>query len=231
MTSLIWKEWHEQSWKLAFGCLVLGALALIGLHARIIADETMVMWVCFIGIGLLPVLSSTGLIPAERADGTFESLLAIPISPGRILLVKTAMGLLLCAGPMIIAAAVSLLSAGGREMSSQAMLILYTRSALAALAMFVWMMALTVHLPNEARAGLLALGLLVFWLLATAGLAYPPVPELLFAFSPLSFVFGIAAEKTNAPPLSGIIAIQIATSVALWFWTSRRLTAHVEETS
>ena len=39
MHSLLWKEWHEQSWKLGFGCVVLGALALIGLHSRIIADE------------------------------------------------------------------------------------------------------------------------------------------------------------------------------------------------
>ncbi len=228
MPSLIWKEWHEQSWKLAFGCLVLGALALIGLRTRIIADETMTMWVCFLGLGLLPVLSSTGLIPAERADGTFESLIAIPIAPWRILIVKTAMGLLLCAGPMLVAALISLLTAGGREMSGAAMITLYARSTLAALSMFIWMLALTAHLPNEARAGLLALGLLVFWTLATASLAFPPVPPEVFAFSPLAFVFGIAAEKTNAPPLLLIVAIQLVILFLLWIWTSRRLTANVE---
>ena len=228
MVSLIWKEWHEQSWKLAFGCLVLGALALIGLRTRIIADETMVMWVCALGLALLPVLSSTGLIPAERADGTFESLLAIPISPWRILFIKTAMGLLLCAGPMIVAALISILTAGEREMSSSAMFTLYLRSALAALAMFIWMLALTVHLPNEARAGLLAMGLLVFWLLATAGLAYPPVPELVFACSPLSFVYGIADSRASAPALILIIAIQLVILFLLWIWTSRRLSVNVE---
>src|SRR5689334_8801214 len=41
MRSLLWKEWHEQSWKLAFGCVVLAALAVIGLRARVVADDTM----------------------------------------------------------------------------------------------------------------------------------------------------------------------------------------------
>src|ERR1700722_4488605 len=109
MRSLLWKEWREQSWKLGFGCIVLTALAVIGLHARIIDDESMVVMVCFLGVTLLPVLSSTGLVPAERSEGSLESLLALPVKSWRILLAKTAMGLLLCTGPLLAAAAASLL--------------------------------------------------------------------------------------------------------------------------
>src|ERR1700722_7547165 len=112
MSSLTWKEWHEQSWKLGFGSLVLVALALIGLHSRIIDDESMVMFVCFLGVILLPVLSSTGLVPAERSEGSLESLLALPITSRRILVAKTAMGLLLCAAPLLLAGLISILTAG-----------------------------------------------------------------------------------------------------------------------
>ena len=126
MQSLIWKEWHEQSWKLGFGSIVLAALAMVG-AARIIADETMILWVCFVGFGLLPVLASTGLVPPERSEGSLESLLAYAHCAWRILLAKTLMGLLLCVGPMLIAAVVSLLTAANREMTTGEMLFLYTR--------------------------------------------------------------------------------------------------------
>ena len=75
MRMLIWKEWHEQSWKLGFGCIVLASFSLIGLRARTTSDEMIVMCVCIMGVGLLPILSSTGLVPAERSEGSLEALL------------------------------------------------------------------------------------------------------------------------------------------------------------
>src|SRR5205085_1361883 len=113
---------------------------------------------------LLPVLSSTGLVPAERGEGTLGALLALPVAPWRILGAKTLIGLALCVGPLAAAAAASLALAGGREMSGAAMLGLFARTAAATVSLFVWMLALTVRLPNEARAGLLSLGVLVFWM-------------------------------------------------------------------
>jgi ABC-type transport system involved in cytochrome c biogenesis permease component len=229
MRSLIWKEWHEQSWKLGFGCVVLGALALIGLHSRIIDDESMVLFVCFLGLTLLPVLSSTGLIPAERSDGSLESLLALPVAPGRILAVKTAIGFLLCAGPLLLAGAISILVAGGREMGTGAMFTLYARSALAAISLFIWMLALTIRLPNETRAGLLALGLLIFWILATEGLRDPSVPSLVFDISPLAFVYKRETGRQewqiiwNLSPLTGVLIMQGAFVALLWWWASKRL--------
>jgi hypothetical protein len=231
MPNLIWKEWHEQSWKLGFGCVVLGALALIGLRARLVSDETMAMWVCFLGLSLLPVLSSTGLLPAERGEGSFELLLALPVSPRRILLAKTAIGIVLCAGPMLAAAVISLLVTRGRELTEDAMLVLYGRSLLATLSLFIWMLALTARLPNEARAGLLALGVLILWMLATAGLADPSVPPLAFAVSPFALVFGYSNGFSAAPPLLLVLAMQAVTLSLLWLWTSRRLTGAVEANS
>lgn len=231
MPNLIWKEWHEQSWKLGFGCVVLGALALIGLRARIVGDETMAMWVCFLGLALLPVLSSTGLLPAERSEGSFESLLALPVPPWRILMAKTEIGFLLCAGPMLVAAVVSLLATGGRELPEDAMIVLFGRSTLAALSLFIWMLALTARLPNETRAGLLALGVFIFWMLATAGLADPSVPSVAFAVSPFALVYGYSSGFLTAPPLLFVLAVQVVILSLLWIWTSRRLNGPVEANS
>src|ERR1700733_14597713 len=221
MRKLLWKEWHEQSWKLGFGCIVLAALALIGLRSRIVADETMVMWVCLLGVGLLPVLASTGLLPAERAEGSFEMLLSLPVDPRRILIAKTLMGIALCVGPMAVAAIVSVLAAGGRELSAVAMLDLYACSTLTMLSLFVWMLALTARLPNEARAGLLALGILIFWLLATEGLTYPSLPSALFSVSPIAFVYRSTPKfEAPPPPFLLIVVVQLAIAAALLGWAS-----------
>jgi hypothetical protein len=229
MSSLIWKEWHEQSWKLAFGCLVLSALALIGLHSRIIDDESMILFVCFLGVMLLPVLSSTGLVPAERGEGTMESLLSLPVASSRILAAKSIMGILLCAVPLLVAAAVSIAIAGGREMTTEDMFVLYGRSTLASISLFVWMLALTIRLPSETRAGLLAVGLLIFWMLATEGLRFPSVPVLAFDVSPLAFVYrrqtGMQGYNIiwSLSPLTGVLLIQAVIVVLLWIWASKRL--------
>ena len=244
MNSLLWKEWHEQRWKLGFGCVILSAFALIGLRTRVVPDEAILLWVCFIGVLLLPVLASTGLVPAERADGTLQSMLALPVRPWKILLAKTLMGVLLCAGPLAAAAVVSVIIAGGREITSAAMLGVYARSIAAALSLFIWMYALTIRLPGEARAGLLATGVLIFWLLATAGIAeassflkdWPhsdlatnaPVLRRLWVVTPFVFPFGFGADSPavqlgSAATAAGAIAAQALIAVALWFWAARQL--------
>ncbi len=223
MRKLIWKEWHEQSWKLGFGCVVLGAMALIGLRSRIFPDETTVLWICLFGFTLLPVLTCTGLIPAERSDGTMESLLALPVTPREILMVKSGIGLLLCAGPMIVAAVISLAMAGNREITTSSMIMLYVRSTLTGLSLFIWMQTLTIRLPSEARAAMLAVGLLIFWFIASEGLIQPQVPLTLAAISPLCFVHGAASSDVSAPPLAVALLVQGLLAIGLWFWASRSL--------
>ena len=246
MRKLLWKEWHEQSWKLGFGCLVLSALAWIGLRSRIIADETMVEWVCFIGFTLLPILSSTGLVPAERAEGSLESLLAMPISPWRILAAKTVMGMLLCAGPMAVAMVVSVLAAGGREMAENQMLTLYLRSALACSSLFIWMMALTIRLPSEARAALVAVGLLIIFTIATGAIVarvatqgdWTSATAWIHSLSPLSFVFWPSLYRPNSHrwetltpnwPMIGLG--QVLALGLLWIWSTSQLVKSVESRS
>jgi ABC-type Na+ efflux pump permease subunit len=230
MPNLIWKEWHEQRWKLAFGCIVLTVTAFVGLSSRLMPDDITMMWVCLIGI-LLPVTYATGLVPAERGEGTMESLLSLPVSPLRILLAKTLMGLVLCIAPLLLAALVSLLVTQGREITQQEMLGFYARSTLTTISLFIWMIALTIRLPNETRGALLAVGILVFWGIGTPALAYPPLHWLGYglAASPLSFVHRFYGENSFSPPLVLEIAVQAAVAVLLWWWASRNLASPAED--
>jgi ABC-type transport system involved in multi-copper enzyme maturation permease subunit len=219
---LLWKEWHEQSWKLGFGCLVLSALAWIGLRSRIISDEQMVNDVCFFGFTLLPILSSAGLVPAERSEGSFESLLAMPVSPWKILAAKTLIGMLLCAGPLVAATIVSVLATEGREAPIDGMLASYGATILAGLSLFVWMMTLTIRLPSEARAALVALGVLIMWWIVSVATieGNSEFRRFLSAFSPLLLSY---------PWLFGLRELpQVLILCLLWIWAGTQLAKSVE---
>jgi hypothetical protein len=239
MRSLLWKEWHEQRWKLAFGSLILGAFALIGLRARVVADELLLESLCFLAVTLLPVLAGTGLVAFEREEGTFESLLSLPVAPVRIFLVKTVMGVVLTAGPVIVAAVVSLAIAGGREMSRAAITLLYLESLAATLSLFFWIFTLTVRLPTETRASLIAMAVVIMWLIVALGLTQssqtplfrnhqivadqPPAPSPLWTVCP--FVFLIPPKNITTGLILEAVFVQTGIATVLVLWASRRFTA------
>ena len=231
MRQLLWKEWHEQAWKLAFGCIVLAAVCGIGLRARMVSDATMIEWACAIGVLVLPVLSATGLVPAERAEGSFEALVALPVRPRAILLAKTVAGVGLCVGPMVVAAAVTVAMAGGREMLTSDVLAFYGRATLASVAVLVWMVALTVRLPTEARAALLALGVLVLWALATVGLGSPGLRSTAFAASPFALLYPLNGTLPDAPPLWADVLVQLVVLPAAWLVGLRTFARSTEDAS
>jgi hypothetical protein len=234
--SLIWKEWHEQRWKLGFGCLVLSALTFVGLRSRVVADETFLNGVCVLAMSLLPLLACMGLIAPERSDGSLSALLALPIASWRVLAVKTLLGVALCVVPMLAAAAISVATAGGREISTGNMIGLWARSAAVSLSLFAWMLGLSIRLPTEARAGMICLGVLVFWAMILAALPkshnvqvsdpFDILPRWVWVVCP--FVFGFPnAVRHQAMPL----VVQLTIAVALWWAAVRWLTVASEERS
>ena len=234
MRSLLWKEWHEQRWKLAFGSLILAAFALVGLRARVIADATMLEAVCLLAVPLLSVLSSTGLVPAERDEGTLQTLLALPVQPAVVFGIKTLIGALLCAVPLVLTAAVGVAIAGGREISSAAIIGLHLRTLAATLSLFFWMLALTVRLPSETRAALMTLGVLVLWMIVTLGLfegwTEQSGPSSLWLVDPLVFLIGFK-HGGWAVSLPAAAAVQALIAAALWLWAAWQLPRPVEARS
>jgi hypothetical protein len=228
ISSLIWKEWHEQRWKLGFASVILVSFGAIGLRARLIPDLGVVIVVLAIACVLLPVLVSMGMIAPERASGSLAMLMALPVRPARLFAVKASAGIVLCAVPMVLTAAASWLIAGGREIGSAEMLGLYARATGVILFAYLWMLAVTVQLPSEARAGLVAAGLLVIIFLASAPLMDLPTQphELrwLAALTPMGLFQGIIDWQGNEPvPIWAVLVTQAFIAALVWWWGARQL--------
>jgi ABC-type transport system involved in multi-copper enzyme maturation permease subunit len=228
MRSLLWKEWHEQRWKLAFTSVLLAGLVFSGLHARVVTDEEVLLFVCGLAVILMPLLIGAVLIAPERDARTLDTLLALPANPSRILAVKTLIGVVLCVAPMAISCILSLAMAAGRELPASSIITLFVRCLLTTLAMFFWVLVLTIRLPGETRATLLGLGILIVWMIITLGLSqarHSASITLLWLINPYVFLIQYGSVRIGFEPVSTVQAaiIQAAIAGALWFWAARQL--------
>jgi len=232
MRSLLWKEWHEQRWKLAFTTLLLAGFAFCGLHARVVADEEVLLYLCVIAAILMPVLIGTVLVAPEREERTLDTLLALPEKPVVILAVKTLIGVVLCVTPLVVTCILSLMMASGREMSAVSIIGLFLRCTLTTLALFFWMLAFTIRLPSETRATLLGLGVLIGWMIITLGLVEAGRAEWLrvpWSVNPTVFMVGRQDKLRQDVFATGALMlpllVQIGIAALLWRWASHQFAA------
>ena len=218
---LIWKEWSEQRWKLFLGCVLLGGFTAIGLQARIIPDMGMVVAALFYAF-IFPLFVSMDLVAAERADGTLGSLLSLPVTPWKILIVKTGMGLVSCIGPLVLTAALVCVIAGGREVPVDEFLHIYAGCACFTVAMFVWMLAFSVRQPTEARAAVA--GMFAFAFLLLPLLFYMPLQHVLPKWVKVFHPFSLFLDPSDMHWLAIIIPVQVTMTVGLFCWAALRLT-------
>jgi hypothetical protein len=108
-------------------------------------------------------------------------------------------------------------------MTSAQMIDLYLRSTLVTVSLFLWMVFVTIRLPSEGRAALVAMGIWIIWALVGIGLTAPEVPWWLRAISPLAFVYGIASDIGELPPVLLVLVVQAIVATALWFGSTRWL--------
>ena len=162
--SLLWKEWHEQRWKAAFGAAILVAFTVIGLKTRIWRDGEIITMSMIFATVLYPLLVAMGLVATERADGTFGSLMVLPERSWRILTVKlsVAIGTLLI--PFILTGFVAWAMAGDRELSKSQILGVYLLTAWIAVQVLIWTLAVGIGQRTEARVALIGMGLFAFYL-------------------------------------------------------------------
>jgi len=158
--ALVWKEWHEQRGRLAFGCVLLMSLMAIGLKSRLLPDEVTIYFIStFLGSFLLPVFVVLGLIAPEREDRSLDTLLAQPLATGTLLGIKLATGLVLCIAPVLGATLVACVMAGAREITVAYIQHIGLGSAAMASVLLIWSLSLSCRQISEARAG--AVGLVV----------------------------------------------------------------------
>ena len=225
--SLVWKEWHEQRWRLGFGVFLLGTFTLIGLRTRIIPDEQIVALTIMVGGMLLPLMVAMGLVAPERAEGTIVRLLALPVPPWKVLAAKGVVGAAVCAAPVIVSGVLAALVAGDGEMSWPELVGLYAIAIGVTLSMFTWLTAAGVRQPSEARAGLVGIAIVVGWFLLMAlGAAMQAellrdtdVEQWVAAVSPV----GLILLKGSSIPTAAVIALQVTVVAVMWWYAAHRI--------
>ncbi len=166
------KEWHEQRWKLAFGCVILMGFAAIGLRTRLIDDRSILLMAVAIGAFILPLFIGMGVVASDRAEGSLATLLALPIRPSLVLMVKLAVGLAASLAPLAGVGLVTWLIAGQREMAARDTLGLLALQATVGAMVLLWTVTLGVRQTTEARAALLGM---TFLALGFAALIFAPM--------------------------------------------------------
>ena len=223
--SLFWKEWCEQRWKLAYGCVLLMGFVAVGLRSRIVQDEVIVVFAAAGGSVLMALLVGMGFVAAERSDGSLGMLLALPVRSWKIFAVKMAMGILVCVGPIAGCMVLSLAIAAGREMSATRIIVPCLGGVAFGIVMLVWMVAFSIRQPSEARAGLVGIAVFMVWvfiIFLSEAFFRPP-----YHLSRLSLVitpFGIfdCTLDRNYEILPDVIRVQLAIGICLVVWAAHR---------
>lgn len=162
--SLLWKEWHEVSWKAFYGAVIVSIFAAVALRTRIMPDGIV------LAMGLLPWCScavplfiSMGLFAAEREEGTLGRLIELPASRWKVFIAKVTAGAIACWVPVVALFITATLSTWGREEPVWNILRISLASGFMAMASVAWIVAFAIRQPTEARAGLVGLGVFGIW--------------------------------------------------------------------
>lgn len=223
--TLLWKEWIEQRWRIAFGCTIIGSLTILGFYVRMMSDQNVADNTAALA-GLLTFLVGIGLIAPERESGTLQTLLILPIRPRAVLIAKLLIALVASLAPIATAALVARLMAAGREVPASRLLFAYLLACPLALTLLIWTTALTVRARTEAIAGLFTIILLtVVGLFGLVNdLFHLHLGYLHEATNPM--LFGKALRDGPYLPQPGICATQTLIALALiaiLFWQFPRI--------
>jgi hypothetical protein len=116
------KEWREQRWRFALAAVVMSALLAGMLRAQIIPAHEAALVIYWPAGILITVFLAMGPVATERADRTWEFLVARPVSRADVLLAKWRVGLLQLLAVMAIATltgALGMASRGFRKLPTE----------------------------------------------------------------------------------------------------------------
>lgn len=99
---LIWKEFHEQRWKMAFGTTMLLFFTGSLFAARTTTDQEVVLVISFFGGMLLSLYSAMGVFAPERTERTAIFLASKPVAAWKVFICKWFFGWLNFVVPMSV---------------------------------------------------------------------------------------------------------------------------------
>lgn len=203
--SLLWKEWREQRWKAAFGSVVLGAFAAIGLKTRIMPDGLVVALAFVLSTLLFPLFICIGLVAAEKEEKTLPVLLRLPAAGWIPLAVKVLVGSLVLLAPIASVVAVYALFGWNREVESWKMLYSAPLCGVISIEILIWFLACGMKRDRQDSAAMVSLGLFLIWFILIEGQGITTnsitLWDLLLAIQPWAYVVYVPFTTTQPGPL------------------------------
>jgi ABC-type transport system involved in multi-copper enzyme maturation permease subunit len=102
LKAILWKEWREQRWKLAFGTVMLLFFTGSFLAARVTSNKETVLIICGFGGILLTIYSAMGVFAPEHINRTKNFLISKPVQPWKTFLCKWFFGWLNFTVPILV---------------------------------------------------------------------------------------------------------------------------------
>ncbi|MCA9418339.1 MAG: hypothetical protein KC917_18840 [Candidatus Omnitrophica bacterium] len=161
--SLLWKEWREQRWKAAFGAVVLGAFAAIGLKTRIMPDGQVVFLAMVISASLFPMFVCIGLVAAEREESTLPYLLRLPSPNWAPLIAKISVAAFVLLLPILTVCGVYTILAWNREVESWRVLYWGPIVWGISIEVLIWFLTLGISRQRQDSAAIVALLVMAAW--------------------------------------------------------------------
>lgn len=215
--SLFWKEWREQRWKAAFNTLLVTAFVAIGLRMRISEDYRILVFGWALAALILPFFVSMGLVAAERAEGSSRFLQVLPSRFGQVISVKIMVGIIVVLLPFLCSFVATLLIAGGRETSVNESLRLALLGSWIAVQSLIWYLAFGITQPDEARAGLMSMAVIILWTFYTVSGMMAKLTNLLWLM-PLPFGQFILQQAPGSTHPGMVVSCQILILLCLFCW-------------
>lgn len=88
VSPIVWKEWREQRWFVAFGTVMLLSFAGIATAARVVTADEAAIATCMIGGTILTLMSAMGVYASEHTNRTKTFLMSRPLDPRKVFLWK-----------------------------------------------------------------------------------------------------------------------------------------------
>lgn len=190
--SLLWKEWHEVSWKAFYGAAIVSIFAAVGLRTRIMHDGMLMAMGLLIWCSCaVPLFISMGLFASEKEEGTLGRLFELPASRWRVFIAKVTAGAIACWVTVAAFFITATLATGGREEPVWNIFRISLASGFMAMASVAWIVAFAIRQPTEARAGLVGLAVFGFWGLwsAVPGVLPQESAKWIVMFHPLNYAY------------------------------------------
>ena len=160
---LLWKEWRENLWKLAFGGAVTTAFVLLLFRIRLFPDAANCVAISFVQMLVLPVVYALDIFSGEMSNRTIHLLFKFPVPRWKIFFSKYFISIGGMIAVFLVSGLLMELIAQGRETDTGFLLKLNASFGISALLLFTWFCPFGAQSRSEAGSLTAMFGVIIGW--------------------------------------------------------------------